>query len=455
MSDPADPSLPARQSAPDRRDHAWLGSHLRTPENHRLAVTLGGYVGRFGLTFITSIIIARWLGPDGYGLIALVAAAFAIADTVGDFGLTYAAIRAVARATSDATDRARELASGYLSLAFLTNTAAAVVGLLFAGPIAHVALGRSETEPYLRIAFIGLISVSGSGFVTAMLQATQRFIRLALIQIFMAATYLAGILLLVAMDSLSVSTVVLLGAVNPLLGFVVGLRLLPRGFVAVSRVAARTSHQTWAELTRFGKWLWISAMLSLLASQLDLLLLAHWATASVVGTYALAFNLAMKLDLINQARLTVLLPVASRLSQGDEMRRYIHQNLVQGCALSLALLLTLPLAGPLIETIYGTTYREAVEWFQLLLAVVIFDLLSTPFLLLAFPLNSPGLLAASDLVRVLTLVLVGVWLIPTIGPAGAVLAKMASRIAGATVTLAGLSQRGRRMARIGLSLDPR
>lgn len=408
-----------------------LVREARAPSTRHSAITLAGNLGRFVLGFGASVIIARALGPAGYGLIALVSLVLAVADTLGDFGLTYAAVRAVARTLGPEPARARWLSQGFFSLALITNALSALAGFLLAGPIARLVLGRPEADPLLRLAMVGLIAVAANGFAMALLQSLRRFTQLAALQILTAGTYLIGILVLAATNRLDVAPVVLLGAVNPLVGFVVGLRALPQGFFSLRESVAPPARRAWTELAGFGKWLWVSAILSLLAAQLDLAMLSRWAPAAVVGVYALAFNLAMKMDIVNQTRLTVLLPGVSSLQTSDEMRAFVMRSLKRSAVLVAGVLLLIPFFRPFIVTFYGPVYADAVRALLVLTVVVLFDLVTTPAILLGFPLDQPRALAASDGVRVAILVAAGWLLIPPFGPIGAALARLASRVAGA------------------------
>ena len=73
--------------------------------------------------------------------------------------------------------------------------------------------------------------------------------------------------------------------------------------------------------------------------------------------------------------------------------------------------------------------------FRVLLLVVIFDVMTTPLLLLAFPMNRPRLLAAADALRAVTLAVIAVALIPSLGAWGAVVAKAAAKVAGAALII--------------------
>jgi polysaccharide transporter, PST family len=413
---------------------ARLAAELRSGETRQWGMTISGSLGRLAIGFVSSVIMARVLGPAGYGVVALVSAVLGICDTAGDFGLTYAAVRAIARVLKTDSEQARRLAHGYFVLAFITNTVAAVAGIAFARPIALL-LGRPESELYIQLALLGLIAVAGNGFVMAVLQSTQRFGSLAMLQVLTSLTYLAGIAALAAVHALDIATVVVLGAANPLIGFVVGLRLLPAGFVALHEPAV-SARRAWPELMAFGKWVWIATLLALLATQLDLLMINHWLPAVTVGSYALALNLALKADILSQTRLTVLLPAVSALRTRREMEVYIRRQMVIGGLLCLPFAGAMIAAGPLVMLIYGPAYSGAVPVLLVLLGVVLFDLITSPLFLLAYPLNAPRVLAASDLMRVATLALAGTLFIPGLAATGAALAKLLAKIVGAAFALA-------------------
>jgi O-antigen/teichoic acid export membrane protein len=408
---------------------AWLRQDL--------VVTLGGSLGRLAIGFFASVLIARQLGPAGYGLISLVSLVVAVVDTVADFGLTNTAVHAVARALGQGFQSARPVAAGYWSLTLLLNSAGALVGFALAGPIASLALGRPDAEPVVRLVVLGLLTVAGNGACAALLQASRRFGRLALLQVVTQCSYLIAILALSLIGQMSVEAVVLLGVANPLLGFVLGLKLLPRGLLDLRAGFTWPARRAWIDLARFSRWLWVSAVLSLLAAQLDLALVGRWLPAIEVGLYALALNLATKLDILNQARFTVLLPSVSTLNR-HEMRSHVRRGLVRSAMLSLPLLLALPLASPLIGLVYGPAYLGAVPPLLVLILAVVFDLLTTPLILLAYPMNAPRVLAVSDVLRVAILVVLAAPLVPALGPSGAALAKLGAKVVGAAFTLAAL-----------------
>lgn len=422
----------------------WLATELRSTGTRQVLVTLIGNLAKLALSFGSSVVIARSLNLTDYGLLALVSTTLTIADTLGDLGLTLAAVRSISRAQESQPDRVRRLTAGYFSLAFGANIAAMVLGEIFAGPIAQMLLGRPEAEPYIRVALIGLLPSAGSGFVITLLQAARRFGALASLQVFTTITYLIGIGALVLAQQLSIANVILIGVLNPIVGFVVGLRLLSFD-VPLRETLSSAARRTWPELIAFGKWLWLSTLLNLFATRLDLVLLGRWVSVEAVGLYALAFNLATKLDIVNRSRLTVLLPHVSTLHQIDHLKQYSVRSLRRSLPLACALLLILPCLQLVITIVYGAIYLEAVPALSILVLVVALDLVTAPLTLLAYPLNQPWVITASDALRVAMLIGFCVVLIPPLGLIGAALARLISNVIGTAFALTVYLARIRRL----------
>ena len=108
--------------------------------------------------------------------------------------------------------------------------------------------------------------------------------------------------------------------------------------------------------------------------------------------------------------------------------------MIRSALIAVALLIALPLARPLIPFVFGAGYRPSVGIFVALLGVAMIDVLAAPILMLAYTADRPKLIAASDALRVLVLVLVAVLLIPILGAYGLVVARLAASLAGLIVT---------------------
>lgn len=405
------------------------------PVNRGWAVVFAGSATRLALGLIASVLIARALGLADFGVYAVLAAAVGIAGAVADLGLSDTAVKRMAAIWQTDPAQAVERGQSFFALKVSAAVLVAGVGILLAGPLSHRILGLAADGLLLRLALLGIVATAMSGAVTAMLQATGRFSELSIVLIVNSGlTALLAASLILAGHLTLVTALVVLGIGTSLASFEVGRRLLPEGW----RLAIPDRDVLRGEmprLIRFGRWLWLANMFAMLTAQLDVLLVNRWSVPATVGAYALALNLASKVDVVNHSLYTVLLPTASALEGPAALRRYVRRGLVRSGVISLAMLPLIPLARPLITLLYGPAYAPAAGLFQLLLGVVIFDIFATPLLLLAFPLDQPKLLAAADALRAVTLALAGVWLIPAYGPAGAVAAKLVAKVAGAVLTV--------------------
>jgi PST family polysaccharide transporter len=391
------------------------------------------------------VLIARALGPAQFGVLAVLAAAAGIVGVIADLGLSTTAVKRVAAIWPEQAAAASHRWQAYVVLRVVTCSLVILIPILLAEPIATrlLRLDEPDSAGLLRLALLGVLATALSGAFNVALQATRRFGRLSLALFFNSALTVLLALLLAWAGLLNLVTVLLiLGICTSLATMALSYGLLPAGWGlqrgALERASLRAEG---AQLLGFGRWLWIGGIFAVLAAQLDVLLLNRSAPAVVVGAYALALNLAGKADLVNQSLHAVLLPAASALEAVGDVRGYVRRGLKRSALISLALLPLFPLAGPLIVLFYGAEYVVAAPLFRALLLVVIFDILTMPLLLLAFPLNRPRLLAAADAVRAATLALAGLALIPALGAWGAVAARAAARVAGAALILVALLRR--------------
>ena len=409
-----------------------IQARLSDHTSRHMAIVLAGHALRLGLGLISSAALARGLGPTKLSTFSVLSAAVAIAVSVGDFGLSISAVRFIAADQKGNRPRALATARLFFFLKLLGSLVIVVAGFFLVRPLAailHLPVGSGPV--LVGLAALVVLATSTSGAVSAILQALRRFPDLVgtqTLNAFLTVLLLGGLFL---SGRLNISNALLVGAGTALAAALLGWRLLPREWrPAVPSLTPRPRQET-LRLWRFGRWLWIATILTILLSQLDLLLLNRWATSEATGHYALALNLALKTNILNQTLYTVLLPSASALTGREQFTAYIRRSLVRSGLLVAGLLLVLPLARPFILTVYGAEYAASIPLFQLLIGVTVFDVLLIPLLLLAFPLNMSWQIAASHAVRVATMLFCAGLLIPAWGGPGAALAKLSAKVLGA------------------------
>jgi O-antigen/teichoic acid export membrane protein len=406
-----------------------LSAVLRSldPITRGWAVVTSAEVIRLGLGFVASLLIARALGPADFGVFAVLAATVAIVGALVDGGLTEAAVLRMSASPADAPER------GTAFFWLRIGLAVVAVGLLcvVAQPLAQRVLGLADDGSLVRWALVGIVASACSGALSAVLQASGAFGRMAALTLVNTGltAVLAGVLTVLGQLTL-LSALVVLGLGTSVATFMVGITLLPRGVrqlppkVDLLRGEAR-------HLVRIGRWLWLASVLAMLAGNLDVLILNHWSTPAVVGAYGLALNLASKVNVVNHSLYTVLLPGVATLRDAAAVRRYLWHGALRSSALALALIGGIVLAEPFVTLVYGAAFAEAVPVLRALLGISILDVLLTPLLLLPLAQGRARLLAEADGVRAATFSSLALMLVPASGAWGAIVARLAARLAGA------------------------
>jgi O-antigen/teichoic acid export membrane protein len=406
---------------------------LLDPITREWALILAGNLARLALGFISSILIARSLGPGDFGMYAVLAAVVNLTGVFTDFGLNGAAVKRMAASWPHDPDSVRKTGHVLFWLRFGAASFFVTIAILAAWLLSPSIL--AVPRDLLQLALLGVVATAMSGALSALFQATGHFGRVIVISLTNAGltTLLAAFLVLTERLTLGTALVVL-GIGTSLASFAMGYSLLPRPWRL--RIPNLRALQTEGfSLFKFGQWLWVASLFAMLTAHLDVLLVNRWVLPTTVGAYALALNLASKVDVVNHSLYTVLLPAASALDGKGAVNRYVRQGLIRGVLISLPVLCLFPLARPLIQFFYGPAYAPAVGLLQQLLVVVLFDVFTTPLLLLTYPFNRPKLIALADVLRAATLVLIATSLIPAIGPSGAIIAKFGAKVVGAALIL--------------------
>jgi O-antigen/teichoic acid export membrane protein len=424
----------------------FLRQQFYDPISRAWATVFSGTLGRLLLGFISSVLIARALGPHDFGMFATLAVVAGITGAIFDFGLSATIVKRIAEVIPMNELLASQRALVFLQLRLIIAVLLILLSLIICVPLSMLLPGEPAAGLVL-LALLGMIATNLSGALSALLQAFAAFRKLTLV--LMANSLLTTLLAiwLFFLGQLNIATALgILGIATSLVSLVLAWWWLPLRQQLIVAAQQPVSVQ-WPifqhelrELVRFGRWVWLSNALAMLASSLDLLLVGRWLPQAALGPYALAVNLASKSDSINQSLHAVLLPSAAQLADAQAIQSYLRRSVMRSFGLSLVLLPLFVLAELLITMIYGASFRSAVPIFQLLLAVAVVDIWLVPLLLLAYTVNRPWMLAGADTVRIGTLIAGAAWLLPLLQLPGMPIARLLARLAGACFMLFQLRQ---------------
>lgn len=305
-----------------------------------------GQIARFALHACGLLVLSRLLPPEDFGYVAIATTILAVTETVRDLGLSAAAIRAP------------DLSTGQRNALFWINTAigAVIAVLLFASANW---LGEVFDEPALggvvqAIAVVPLINGATTQY-RAGLQRSMRFRAVATIDVLAAVAGL-GAAIVLALTGAGYWALVAQAVVIPvvtMIGSIAASRWVP----GLPRRAAGTG-----ALLAFGMHVSASQVLIQIGNSIDTLAVGWTSSASAVGYYNRAYQVAvLPMSQIRAPATMVATSVLSKL-QGDSARL---ASFVKTGQTSL-LLVTLPITATMIavprqvvEVVLGPQWNAA------------------------------------------------------------------------------------------------
>jgi O-antigen/teichoic acid export membrane protein len=170
------------------------------------------------------------------------------------------------------------------------------------------------------------------------------------------------------------------------------------------------------------------AALAMLGGRLDVWLVGTLGTAEQAGYYAVAAQLCVGLGIVTQAMVTTLLPTISRMRAAEDVWVFLRKSSAMLAPLFLLPLLAWPVAGWIIELMFGLEYVPAAQAFVVLFLAAIMTLVGAPLMLVLLSVGEARVMALAAMVQFLLRVLVAVPLITTLGASGMALADVGSRL---------------------------
>lgn len=329
------------------------------------AWSVGGKLFQFAVGLAALTLIARWVGPETYGVFALSWVVVGLVDLV------------VSAAPSDTLVQRRVLRAGHCNATFAGALAVAcgAWGLIawFAVPIASWLGGGAALAAILPLRAATLPLNAAASVPAALLMREQRFKALAGAEAVAgvlagvvgvsAALAGAGIWSLVAMELVrqTASTAMLFG-------------------LARWRPGLSASRADAAELLGFNASTWGALGLNFADAQLPRILIATGLGTEALGFYALAMRLYEQVGAVLMVpAYQVLMPGVARLqADRDAARRLAAAVMRTAAVVASPLYLGLAaVAGLLVPLVFGERWSDAVPAVQLLMLVGVRSAMST------------------------------------------------------------------------------
>lgn len=310
------------------------------------AGVLAATAASLALTFLTYVVIARALGPDGRGAVAVLQTTAVIMVSVLGLGVPWALYYYAGKS--------REPQPALLGISVVHAVALTVVSAALA-LVAGEAYGRAQDLPgdlalYLLAALLVPVAYLEIAHVDMLRAQRRQRLANAIVVAGRGAGLGLALVLLVGLDRGVNSAIVALIAASAV-QVLAALPTLARHGIALSREVA-------ARVRRYGARVQGASVSRLLARRFDVLVLSLFASPAVVGHYAVAQSLAELTLLVPQALGLALSPlIIGGEADGRVTHRLIRINGAAGLAFALVLAISAPWT---VALAFGDAFDPAV-----------------------------------------------------------------------------------------------
>ena len=343
-----------------------------------------------------------------------------------DFGLSTSSVRYGSKYLEKEPGKTAFIFKTTFLLKLLLGLPVLVLLMLAAPRIATGVFGKVELALPLLVAFCGSFCILLANFPLGVLQTYQSFRRYVLVAVTQGAVQVILVALLVFLGRMEPDSVIIAFAAAPFIAFLLGMTLIPRTFMG----ARGDTTAVIKEIMGFGKWVMVSTFATMFIIRLDVLMLTAMAGSGEVGRYSSASQLAYLFPLVTGALTTALLPKATGLTGRHELRRYVVDTLR---FTPLSILVAVPLllfARPVVGTLFGARFIDAVPIFRVLLLCFLVSVICNPASLALYSLDRVELLAYLNLAQLGINFAGNLVLIPLYGGLGAAFSSLAVRVFG-------------------------
>jgi len=378
------------------------------------SVIFGTGLGR-GISFLTTLILARLLGLTGFGVFSIF---FTVFMFVWQLPTILDAIYVRYVKAEDDHERIE-----YIRTSFCLKGVIVIFLLAFSYPLASLlaikVFNRPELLNYLTAAIIGGSFLSLFNSVAVIFQAEEKFHIFAILSVIFYILVFALIVMIKVFNiPFTVSSVV---SAYTAASVIIGLLAVYYLF-RLTKSLFTINIPLLFNMIHFGKWLVGNMFVELLAQRLDVLVLARIVSYEELGIYSAAVRVAMFAMLLTSAATTIFIPKGCEsLKSKEHLKRYFRDSLVIGSCLTVAIAGLIVVAPQLIRLLFGVDYLGSIPAARLLLLNSIFVLLYTPFGIMFYAKGNSRIVFLFMLTRLAFTVLAMLIFVPLLGALGAAL----------------------------------
>lgn len=379
-----------------------------------------GKVSNAALSFISTILLSRALGPEDFGVFTAITALLIIIMNFCDFGLGTSTIRYV----SEFLKKNQMLHVSYiaiLSLKVRIFLAVIVIflGLLLAKPISYYLLNNNSYVDCILILMSGVLPAILLNYFESLQISYSNYKHVVIMNLIVGLSrvvMVCGVIFLY--NTLPLSFAIWIYVLGLFFGVIYGLLKRPQYHRWDNEFEKQYGDQLKKILFGFSKWVILTSLISTIAMQVDIFMLGKNSTLQELGIYSTAQKLAFIFPILTGILNTILLPKVS-IMDSKTIRVYFKKVLLLIPLVSILVIISIYLSTPVIGTLFGAQYTGSIIVFKVLVIGFGFTTIFTPLGLILYNLKKPYYYTLLALAQLIINVSLNLYTIPNYGALGA------------------------------------
>ncbi len=369
----------------------------------------------FFMGIFISIINARWLGPEGVGVLSLLILIQSLAFRFGNLGFGSALAYFIARKEVSVVSLQKIAWLVTLVMSFITCTLVVLVQKSWFSPWKGINLSLF----YLSLAAVPPFFLKN--MLCRILSGQLRISVVNVSEIIQPIVMLLMLCFLVVLADMQIRGAVIAMLCSQGVGLVYLIYKVRNSKINNEEKQGLVSVKLIAQLWRYGRWNYLVMLANFFLEQLPLLMLPHFSTKSGVGFFAQARNLSMRTRMIAEPFSKMLFPFTAASEEKDAVSRTNILCRSFSIIMICICICSVIFIKPLILLLYGKAFLRTVTLFYALVP----GMLSWPisqFLGVHIAASGfPKLVFVTSLCSVICAGILSSFLIPAYGDFGAVL----------------------------------
>jgi O-antigen/teichoic acid export membrane protein len=394
----------------------------RTGKN--VGVVYLGKVIEAVFALISSILIARMLGPENLGVLILVMTYANILSVVMGFGLDTTVVKFLADSRNNNTRREPTILKCVFLLRLLFIIVSAIIAYIINDLLAVQIFHSSRLSYFMKLGI--LIAIVNSIFILfqACLRGYENFNKMVISNtygrmlrlIFIIAIYIYGIL-----DINKVLWANILSAVIIIL--MDSIFLWPILNKTKLEIKSGLKNE-FSEIFCYSGWMFGTAILYSILENMNVIMLGNMEVSTAIGLYSVAVNMLKPFEYFPDTLNQVILPKISGIKTKTQLNLMAKKIIFAGGGVSLLLLPIIIFPGPIISLFFGARYVGSSWILSILSLSMAVKITLNPMILLGHRLNIPRWFTISSFVAVLLNFILNLIFVPKYGGIGCAISSL-------------------------------